>query len=78
MAGFDPPTEAYEASNEMSIYTFDAANKDAASVLRKSGRPILGMLAEIPTKRYAGPFVSFWQMEDDGEWRIQMVGAIRP
>ena len=69
---------AFEASNDMSIYTFDAANKGAASVLRKSGHRTLGMLAEIPTKGQAGPFVSFWQAEDDGQWRIQMVGAIRP
>ena len=69
---------AFEASNDMSIYTFDAANKGAASVLRKSGHRTLGMLAEVPTKSQAGPFVSFWQAEDDGQWRIQMVGAIRP
>ncbi|MDE2934511.1 MAG: hypothetical protein OXS47_11705 [Chloroflexota bacterium] len=69
---------AFEASNDMSIYTFDAANKGAASVLRDSGRRTLGMLADIPTKENAGPFVAFWQAEDDGQWRIQMVGAIRP
>ena len=69
---------AFEASNDMSIYAFDAANKGAASTLRNSDRLTLGMLAEIPTKARVGPFVSFWQVEDDGQWRIQMVGAIRP
>ena len=69
---------AFEASNDMSIHSFDAANKNAASTFRNSGRLTLGMLAEIPTKVHAGPFVSFWQAEDDGQWRIQMVGAIRP
>ncbi|MCY4511294.1 MAG: hypothetical protein OXG35_30670 [Acidobacteria bacterium] len=69
---------AFEASNAMSIDTFDASSRDARTVLRRSGRRTLGMLTEIPTRTYAGPFVAFWQVDDDGEWRIQMVGAIRP
>ena len=68
---------AFEASTDVSIYVFDAANKGAARVLKETDRLTLGMIAGIPTTRMTGPFVAFWQQEGD-TWLIQMVGGIRP
>ena len=66
----------YEATNEVSIETFNSGYSDVAPTLLGNGRRTLGMIAEIATKTYAGPFIAFWELENDDEWRIQAIGAI--
>ena len=74
------PFVVFVADNPMSIYSFDAAYMGAEEKLRPEEHLTLGMLAELSRKGEGpdpGPFVSFWQEEED-DWRIQMVGAVLP
>ena len=76
----EDPFVVFIVDTELSITTFDYTNGEAAELLRPAERTTLGMMIGIvgeEDRPNPGPFVSFWQQEDEG-WRIQMVGAIQP
>ena len=69
---------AYIASSPESIEQF--AHQGAAEILLNSGRRTLCVLADLPPRTGLpppGPFVTFWQQEND-EWRIQTIGGLQP
>ena len=72
----------YIADNRNSIEQFNA-HPDAARILLGDGddqQLTLGVLADLPPGPGLpppGPFVTFWQQEND-KWRIQMIGSLQP
>lgn len=72
----------YIADNRNSIEQFNA-HPDAARILLGDGddqQLTLGVLADLPPRPGLpppGPFVTFWQQEND-KWRIQMIGSLQP
>lgn len=73
----------YIADNRESIEQFNA-HPDVAETLLGDGdnqQLTLGVLADLPPKPGLpppGPFVTFWQQEENGEWRIQTIGSLQP
>ena len=73
----------YIADNRKSVEQFNA-HPDAAEILFGDGdnqQLTLGVLADLPPRPGLpppGPFATFWQQEENGEWRIQMIGSLQP
>ena len=72
----------YIADNRNSIEQF-SAYPNAARILLGDGddqQLTLGVLADLPPRPGLpppGPFVTFWQQENE-KWRIQMIGSLQP
>ena len=68
----------FAAHDAVAINSFDAGYGNVAGHLQPSREdPTLTMIAGFgnPKLEQAGPFVSFWDLEEDEVWRIQALGA---
>ena len=68
----------FAAHDAVALNSFDAGYGNVAGHLRPSREdPTLTMIAGFgdPKLEQAGPFVSFWDLEEDEVWRIQALGA---
>lgn len=68
----------FAAHDAVALNSFDAGYGNVAGHLQPSREdPTLTMIAGFgnPKLEQAGPFVSFWDLEEDEVWRIQALGA---
>lgn len=68
----------FAAHDAVALNSFDAGHGNVAGHLQPSREdPALTMIAGFgnPKLEQAGPFVSFWDLEEDAVWRIQALGA---
>ena len=68
----------FAAHDAVALNSFDAGYGNVAGHLQPSRKdPTLTMIAGFgnPKLEQAGPFVSFWDLEEDEVWRIQALGA---
>ena len=68
----------FAAHDAVALNSFDAGYGNVAGRLQPSREdPTLTMIAGFgnPKLEQAGPFVSFWDLEEDTVWRIQALGA---
>lgn len=68
----------FAAHDDVGVNSFDAGVGDVADHLKPTPeRPALMMIAGFREPKYpaAGPFVSFWGVDEDNSWRIKALGA---